>query len=160
MTRHHSEPEILVYADGSCLGNPGPGGWGVVIVGPDGTREYSGSEAQTTNNRMELTAVIEALAALKKPSRQVVHTDSQYVKLGISVWLAQWEKRGWKTAGGKPVKNLDLWKRLAEVAAPHRIEWRWVPGHAGVEGNERVDRLANEAIDAMLAGSPSAAGHE
>jgi ribonuclease HI len=141
---------VAIYTDGACKGNPGPGGWGALLVWGDREKEIFGGDAATTNNRMELTAVIEALAAVKQPSHLVIHTDSQYVKLGISEWLAQWQKRGWKTAGRKPVKNQDLWQRLAELAAPHQIEWRWVPGHAGVEGNERADALANQGIDELL----------
>jgi len=141
---------IEIWTDGACRGNPGPGGWGALLVSGAHRRELHGGALDTTNNRMELTAVIEALAAVKQPSHLVIHTDSQYVKLGISEWLAQWQKRGWKTAGRKPVKNQDLWQRLAELAAPHQIEWRWVPGHAGVEGNERADALANQGIDELL----------
>ncbi len=113
-------------------------------------RELHGGALETTNNRMELTAVIEALAAVKRPSHIVIHTDSQYVKLGITEWIAQWKLRGWKTADRKPVKNVDLWQRLAEVAAPHKIEWRWVRGHAGNTGNERADALANLGVDEVL----------
>ena len=143
---------IEIWTDGSCRGNPGPGGWGALLRSGRHRRELHGGELETTNNRMELTAVIEALAVVKRPSHLVVHTDSQYVKLGITEWRAQWEKRGWRTADRKPVKNLDLWQRLAQLAAPHRIEWRWVPGHAGVEGNERADALANQGVDEVLAG--------
>jgi ribonuclease HI len=144
---------IEIWTDGACRGNPGPGGWGALMRSGTHSRELYGGARDTTNNRMELTAVIEALAALKKrPSDVVVHTDSQYVKLGITEWMAQWQKRGWKTADRKPVKNLDLWQRLAELAAQHRVEWRWVRGHAGVEGNERADALANRGIDEMFGG--------
>ena len=142
---------IEIWTDGACRGNPGPGGWGALLVSGAHSRELHGGARETTNNRMELTAVIEALAAVKQPSHLVVHTDSQYVKLGISEWLKQWEKRGWKTAGGKAVKNQDLWQRLAELAARHRIDWRWVPAHVGIEGNERADALANQGIDEVLA---------
>jgi ribonuclease HI len=149
-----SEPDTIeIWTDGACRGNPGPGGWGALLRSGSHSRELYGGAFDTTNNRMELTAVIEALAALKRPSRIVVHTDSQYVRLGITEWLAQWEKRGWKTAGRKPVKNLDLWQRLAEVAARHQVEWRWVPGHAGIEGNERADALANRGIDELVNGA-------
>jgi ribonuclease HI len=144
---------IEIWTDGACRGNPGPGGWGALMRSGTHRRELFGGALDTTNNRMELTAVIEALAALKRPSQVVVHTDSQYVRLGITQWLAQWEKRGWKTADRKPVKNVDLWQRLAELAARHRIDWRWVPGHAGIEGNERADALANRGIDQVLAGA-------
>jgi ribonuclease HI len=146
-----TEPATIeIWTDGACRGNPGPGGWGALLVSGAHHRELHGGALGTTNNRMELTAVIEALAAVKRPSRIVVHTDSQYVKLGITEWIAQWQKRGWMTAARKPVKNVDLWQRLAEVAAQHRIDWRWVPGHAGVEGNERADALANQGIDEVL----------
>jgi ribonuclease HI len=141
---------IEIWTDGACRGNPGPGGWGALLVSGGHRRELHGGALGTTNNRMELTAVIEALAAVKRPSQLVIHTDSQYVKLGITEWISQWQRRGWKTAANKPVKNVDLWQRLAELAAPHRIEWRWVPGHAGVEGNERADALANEGLDGVL----------
>jgi ribonuclease HI len=149
-----SEPDTIeIWTDGACRGNPGPGGWGALLLSGTHSRELYGGAFDTTNNRMELTAVIEALAALKRPSRIVVHTDSQYVRLGITEWLAQWERRGWKTAGRKPVKNLDLWQRLAELAARHQVEWRWVPGHAGVEGNERADALANRGVDELVNGT-------
>jgi ribonuclease HI len=141
---------IEIWTDGACRGNPGPGGWGALLLSGEHRRELHGGALGTTNNRMELTAVIEALAAIKRPSRLVIHTDSQYVKLGITEWIGQWQRRGWKTAGNKPVKNVDLWQRLAELASRHRIEWRWVPGHAGVEGNERADALANQGIDEVL----------
>ena len=146
-----SEPAAIeIWTDGACRGNPGPGGWGALLISGEHRRELHGGAPGTTNNRMELTAVIEALAAVKRPSRLVVHTDSKYVKVGITEWIGQWQRRGWKTAGGKPVKNLDLWQRLAELAAQHQIEWRWVPGHAGVQGNERADALANQGIDEVL----------
>ncbi len=142
---------IEIWTDGACRGNPGPGGWGALLRSGTRERELHGGERETTNNRMELTAVIEALAALKRPSQVVLHTDSQYVKLGITVWLPQWQRRGWKTADRKPVKNLDLWQRLAEQAARHQVDWRWVRGHAGVEGNERADALANRGVDEAMA---------
>ena len=148
-----TEPAAIeIWTDGACRGNPGPGGWGALMVSGGHRRELHGGARETTNNRMELTAVIEALAALKKSSRVVIHTDSQYVKLGITEWIESWRKRGWKTSGGKPVKNVDLWQRLAELAGQHRIDWRWVPGHAGVEGNERADALANRGIDEVMGG--------
>jgi ribonuclease HI len=143
--------DVEIYTDGACRGNPGPGGWGVLLIAGEARRELSGAEAQTTNNRMELTAAIQALKALKRPVRATVHTDSKYVCTGIEEWLPQWEKRGWKTADRKPVKNLDLWQALDAARAPHRIHWKWVKGHAGNAGNERVDQLANAAIDALLA---------
>jgi ribonuclease HI len=144
---------IEIWTDGACRGNPGPGGWGALLRSGTHERELHGGARDTTNNRMELTAVIEALAALKRSSRVVVHTDSQYVKLGITEWMPQWVRRGWKTADRKPVKNVDLWQRLDEVAAPHRIDWRWVRGHAGNAGNERADALANRGVVEVLGGA-------
>ena len=140
-----------IYTDGACRGNPGPGGWGAVLMHAGRERELSGADPATTNNRMELTAVIEALAALKRPVKARIYTDSQYVRLGILEWVANWKKRGWKTADRKPVKNQDLWERLDALAATHDLEWHWVKGHSGVPGNERCDALANEAIDRLLA---------
>ncbi len=140
---------IEIYTDGACRGNPGPGGWAALLLMGAHEREISGAEAHTTNNRMELTAVIRALEALKRPVHARIYTDSQYVRNGITRWLSAWQARGWRTADRKPVKNQDLWQRLAELAAAHQLEWHWVPGHAGVPGNERVDRLANAAIDAL-----------
>ena len=140
---------IEIYTDGACRGNPGPGGWAALLQMGAREREISGAEAHTTNNRMELTAVIRALEVLKRPVRARLYTDSQYVRRGITEWLSAWQARGWRTADRKPVKNQDLWQQLAPLAAAHQIEWHWVPGHAGVPGNERVDRLANEAIDAL-----------
>ncbi|HEV2442263.1 MAG TPA: ribonuclease HI [Steroidobacteraceae bacterium] len=141
--------DVVIYTDGACRGNPGPGGWAALLSVAGREKELVGAEALTTNNRMELTAVIRALEALKRPVRARVYTDSEYVRRGITEWVRAWKERGWRTADRKPVKNQDLWERLDELAAGHRIEWHWVPGHAGVPGNERVDRLANEAIDAM-----------
>ena len=138
---------IEIYTDGACRGNPVPGGWAALLMRGAHEREISGAELHTTNNRMEMTAVIRALEALKRPVRARVYTDSEYVRRGISEWLPAWKARGWRTAARKPVRNQDLWQRLDELAAAHDIEWHWVPGHAGVPGNERVDRLANEAID-------------
>lgn len=134
---------VDIYTDGACKGNPGIGGWGALFQSAGRTRELYGGEAQTTNNRMELTAVIRALEALKRPCRVRVHTDSQYVQLGISRWIHGWKKNGWRTSDKKPVKNVDLWSRLDELAAQHEIEWVWVKGHAGHDGNERADELAN-----------------
>ena len=139
---------VDIYTDGACRGNPGPGGWGALLSFAGREKELAGAEALTTNNRMELTAVIRALEALKRPVRVRVYTDSEYVRRGITEWVHAWKARGWLTADRKPVKNQDLWQRLDALAAGHEIEWHWVPGHAGVPGNERVDRLANEAIDA------------
>lgn len=141
---------VEIYTDGACRGNPGPGGWAATLSVDGRDKEIAGAEALTTNNRMELTAVIRALEALRRPVRARVFTDSQYVRRGITEWLAQWKARGWMTAGRKPVKNQDLWQHLEELCASHEIEWHWVPGHAGVPGNERVDRLANQAIDALV----------
>jgi ribonuclease HI len=140
-----AEP-IDVYADGACKGNPGPGGWGVLLQSGPHTKELYGGERLTTNNRMELTAVIRALEALKRPSTVRIHTDSQYVQKGITEWIRNWKRRGWRTAERTPVKNEDLWRRLDELAAAHRVEWIWVKGHAGHVGNERADRLANMGI--------------
>ncbi len=142
---------VEIYTDGACRGNPGPGGWGALLTAGEHVKELSGAEPLTTNNRMELTAVIRALEALKRPSQLRIFTDSEYVRRGITEWLRSWKARGWRTADRKPVKNQDLWERLDALAAGHEIEWRWVKGHAGIPGNERVDRLANEAIDAMQA---------
>jgi ribonuclease HI len=143
---------IEIYTDGACRGNPGPGGWGALLLLGEHEKELSGAEQLTTNNRMELTAVIRALEALKRPVAARIYTDSQYVRRGITEWLSAWKARNWRTADKKPVKNQDLWERLEQVSAVHRLEWQWVPGHAGVPGNERVDRLANEAIDALQSG--------
>ena len=146
-----SPAEVVVYTDGACRGNPGPGGWGALLRYRDIEKEISGAEAATTNNRMELMGAISALEALRKPSRVLLHTDSQYVLKGITTWIRDWRRRGWLTADKKPVKNVDLWQRLDAAAAPHQIEWRWVRGHAGDPGNERVDALANLAIDQQSA---------
>jgi ribonuclease HI len=143
--------DIEIYADGACRGNPGPGGWGALLIAADARRELAGSEILTTNNRMELTAAIEALKALKRPVRVTLYTDSKYVCTGIEEWLPNWKERGWKTADRKPVKNQDLWQALDAARAPHQVRWQWVKGHAGNVGNERADQLANEAIDALLA---------
>jgi ribonuclease HI len=134
---------ITIYTDGACKGNPGPGGWGAWLKAGSRERELWGGEKLTTNNRMELTAVIEALAALKRTSRVELQTDSEYVRQGITTWIHNWKQRGWKTADKKPVKNIDLWQRLDALASAHRIDWRWVKGHAGDPGNERADALAN-----------------
>lgn len=141
---------VEIYADGACRGNPGPGGWGALLMFDGREKELSGAEAHTTNNRMELTAVIQALEALKWPVKARVYTDSEYVRRGITEWLPAWKARGWRTADKKPVKNQDLWEKLEALAAGHEVEWRWVKGHSGVPGNERVDQLANQAIDAMV----------
>jgi ribonuclease HI len=145
-----ADVEVVIYSDGACRGNPGPGGWAALLIKGSSERELSGAEADTTNNRMELTAVLRALEALKRPVRARVYTDSEYVRKGITEWLANWKKRGWKTADRKPVRNQDLWEALDAAAAAHHVDWRWVKGHAGVPGNERVDELARRAIDALL----------
>jgi ribonuclease HI len=142
---------LIIHTDGACRGNPGPGGWGVLLNWNGTVKELSGSEPDTTNNRMELTAVIMALTALKRPTQATVQTDSQYVIKGITEWLPAWKARGWRTADRKPVKNQDLWERLDQLAGQHSLTWQWVKGHSGDPGNERVDALANLAIDAMLA---------
>jgi len=141
---------VEIYTDGACRGNPGPGGWAALLLTGEHEREISGAEALTTNNRMELTAVIRALEALKRPVQGRLYTDSQYVRRGLLEWLPQWKARGWKTADKKPVKNQDLWQALDELARRHALEWHWVKGHSGNAGNERVDELANRAIDAMV----------
>ncbi|MGA2862629.1 MAG: ribonuclease HI [Steroidobacteraceae bacterium] len=142
---------VDIYTDGACRGNPGPGGWAALLSAGGREKEISGAQIQTTNNRMELQAVIAALQALKRPVDVRLYTDSQYVRRGILEWLPQWKARGWRTADKKPVKNLDLWQLLETAAARHRIEWHWVRGHAGIPGNERCDALANAAIDGLLA---------
>jgi ribonuclease HI len=137
---------VEIFSDGACRGNPGPGGWGAILRLKDVEKELYGGEAATTNNRMELTAVIRALEALTRPARVRLYTDSQYVQKGISLWIHDWKRRGWRTAEKKPVKNADLWRELDELAARHDIEWHWVKGHAGHVENERADRLANKGI--------------
>ena len=144
-------PRIEIWTDGACKGNPGPGGWGALLRYGDHEKELFGGERLTTNNRMELMAVIEALSSLKRRCHVVVHTDSQYVQLGITEWISNWIRRGWKTADRKPVKNADLWQRLNELAARQDVHWRWVKGHAGVDGNERADELANRGVESVLA---------
>jgi ribonuclease HI len=138
---------VVIHTDGACKGNPGPGGWGAILRFRGVEKEISGHDAHTTNNRMELMAAIEALAMLTRPCEVTLVTDSQYLRLGITQWLPQWLRNGWRTSDRKPVKNSDLWVRLHEVAAKHTIEWEWVKGHAGHPDNERADRLANEAIE-------------
>ena len=141
--------DVIVYTDGACKGNPGPGGWGALLIAGQHRKELYGGESLTTNNRMELTAAIEALAALKRPCRVQLFTDSQYVRLGITEWLPQWKRRGWKTADRKPVKNDDLWKLLEQQIERHQVHWHWVRGHAGDPGNERADELANLGIQGI-----------
>jgi ribonuclease HI len=142
--------EVDIYTDGACRGNPGPGGWGALLIFKSQEKELSGGEPQTTNNRMELMGAIMALAALTRGVHARLHTDSKYVCTGVTEWLPNWKARGWKTADRKPVKNQDLWERLDAEAQRHHVKWVWVKGHAGNAGNERVDRLANAAIDDML----------
>ena len=139
--------QIEVHTDGACLGNPGPGGWGALLRWREVERELSGGEPDTTNNRMELMAAIAALEALREPCDVILTTDSQYVRQGIMDWLSNWIRRGWKTAGGDPVKNRNLWERLQAASAPHTIDWRWVKGHSGHPENERVDVLARTAAE-------------
>ena len=142
--------KVEIATDGACKGNPGPGGWGVIIRSGTRERELSGGEALTTNNRMELTAAIEGLNALKRPCNVTLSTDSRYVMDGLTKWIKGWQKNGWKTAAKQPVKNADLWQALIDAARPHRIQWLWVKGHAGHPDNERADKLASDA--AMAAG--------
>ena len=143
--------QMHIYTDGGCDPNPGPGGWGAVLVFRARTREISGSELKTTNNRMELTAAIAALRALRRPCDVVLHTDSQYLYRGITQWLPAWQRRGWRRANGRPVKNLDLWQDLVCELGRHRIDWRWVKGHSGNRYNERADQLATAARQGLLA---------
>ncbi len=142
-----AEEAVEVFTDGACKGNPGPGGWGAVMRHMGREREIWGGEPGTTNNRMELTAVIRALEELKRPCRVRVHTDSQYVQLGITSWIHDWKRRGWKTAARQPVKNEDLWRELDRLAGGHSIEWIWVRGHSGHPENERADALANRGVE-------------
>lgn len=142
-------PQVTIYTDGACKGNPGRGGWGAWLSSNGHEKELFGGEAMTTNNRMELTAVIEALASLKRTCDVVVHTDSEYVRKGISEWIQNWQRRGWKTAEGKPVKNVELWQRLDALRKLHHVEWRWVKGHSGDVGNERADALANRGAESV-----------
>jgi ribonuclease HI len=142
---------VVVYTDGACKGNPGPGGWGAWLRWGRHERELFGGEAMTTNNRMELTAVIEALSALKRGCRVAIYTDSEYVRNGITSWIHNWKTRGWRTADRKPVKNAELWQRLDALAAQHDIDWHWVRGHDGDPGNERADALANRGVESVRA---------
>jgi ribonuclease HI len=146
VTTPPTAPTIEIFTDGACSGNPGPGGWGAILRSGTHERELQGGEAATTNNRMELMAAIAALEALKRPSKVRLHTDSNYLKDGITKWLPQWKRRGWKTADKKPVKNVDLWQRLEAAEAPHEVEWLWVRGHDGHVENERADALAREGM--------------
>jgi ribonuclease HI len=154
-----SSDSVEIFTDGACRGNPGPGGWGALLRYKGKEKRIYGAEPHTTNNRMELTAAIEALSSLKRPCRVSLTTDSQYVKKGVNEWLVDWKRRGWKTADKKPVKNVDLWQRLDEAAQRHTIEWHWVRGHTGHPENEIADQLANRGID-ELAGQSMAADTE
>ena len=144
-----NEPQVVIYTDGACSGNPGPGGWGAILSFAGKEKELKGGELHTTNNRMELMAAISALEALTKPCEVDLHTDSQYVRNGISTWIHGWKKNGWKTADKKPVKNVDLWQKLDAALAQHKVRWHWVKGHAGHPMNERADQLARDAIDEL-----------
>ena len=144
-------PQVIIHTDGACSGNPGPGGWGAILIHGATEKELCGGEPATTNNRMELMAAIQALEALKKPCRVELHTDSRYVMDGITQWLSSWKARGWKTADKKPVKNEDLWRRLDEARLRHEVDWRWIKGHAGHEHNERADELARRGMEETLA---------
>ncbi|WP_371437750.1 ribonuclease HI [Polaromonas sp.] len=148
-----AEPQhIVIYTDGACKGNPGPGGWGALLSSGGAEKELFGGELGTTNNRMEITAVIEALAALKRPCKVTLYLDSEYVRKGITEWIHGWKARGWRTAAKAPVKNVDLWQRLDALVSTsgHKIDWRWVKGHAGDPGNERADALANKGVERAL----------
>ena len=142
--------EVEIYTDGACRGNPGPGGWGALLLAGGKERELFGGEASTTNNRMELMAAIRGLSALKRPCNVVLYTDSEYVRRGIDEWIDNWKLRGWKTSARKPVKNMDLWIELDRLSAIHDVSWRWVRGHAGNPGNERADMLANRGLEKSL----------
>ena len=149
---------VAIWTDGACSGNPGPGGWGAILRHGGRERELCGGEAPTTNNRMELTAAIEALEALKRPCRVALHTDSQYLRGGVTGWIHRWKRNGWRTADKKPVKNEDLWRRLDAAASRHQVEWRWVRGHAGHEMNERADELARKGMAPFMPGKRGAQG--
>ena len=141
--------EVEIFTDGACKGNPGPGGWGVVLRYKGQTKTLKGAEADTTNNRMELTAALEGLKSLKRPCKVALTTDSEYVRKGITEWIHGWKQKGWRTASKQPVKNADLWQALDEAARQHQVEWHWVKGHSGHPENELCDQLANEAIEEM-----------
>lgn len=144
---------VVIYTDGACKGNPGPGGWGAWLRWGEHEKELFGGDPSTTNNRMELTAVIEALALLKRRTPVAIYTDSEYVKNGITSWIHGWKKRGWRTSDNKPVKNIELWQRLDTLVAAHPVEWHWVRGHTGDPGNERADALANRGVASLRAGA-------
>ena len=152
MVSREAKQVVDIYTDGACKGNPGTGGWGAWLSYNGHEKELFGGEFNTTNNRMELLAVIRALEALKRQSHARVHTDSQYVQKGISEWIVNWKRRGWRTSDNKPVKNVDLWQELDALAVQHEIEWLWVRGHAGHEGTERADGLANRGVESILGG--------
>ena len=141
---------VEIFTDGACSGNPGPGGWGAILRYNGAVRELSGGEAETTNNRMELMAAIEALNALKQPCSVDLYTDSNYVRKGITEWIRNWKTRGWKTADNKPVKNVDLWQKLDSLCATHNVRWYWIKGHSGDAGNERADNLANQGAQPFI----------
>ena len=151
-----SGQRVVIHTDGACSGNPGPGGWGAILSFGDRTKELMGGEAHTTNNRMELMAAIAALEALKRPCAVDIHTDSQYLRNGIMTWINNWKRNGWRTADKKPVKNVDLWKRLDEALGQHDVSWHWVKGHAGHAMNERADQLARDGLIAARAGAVGA----
>jgi ribonuclease HI len=144
---------VVIYTDGACKGNPGPGGWGALLVAGTREKELWGGESHTTNNRMELTAVIRALEALRRRSEVDLYTDSRYVKNGIEIWIHDWKRRGWKTADKKPVKNDELWRELEQLVQKHAIRWHWVKGHSNHAGNERADLLANRGVDEVRNGT-------
>src|SRR5262245_22437153 len=157
MTDKNGKAPVVIYSDGACSGNPGPGGWGALLIYGDKRKELKGGEALTTNNRMELQAATEALDALKRPCTVELHTDSQYVRNGIMQWIHRWKANGWRTAGKDPVKNEDLWRRLDEAQKRHKISWHWVKGHAGHVENERADELAREGMKPFLKKKAAAA---
>ena len=150
--------EVVIYTDGACRGNPGPGGWGALLMFGEHEKALTGGELMTTNNRMELMAAIQALEALTRPCKVELHTDSQYLRQGVTEWIHGWKKRGWMTADKKPVKNEDLWRSLDTARERHTVDWRWVKGHSGHPLNERVDQLANQGLDAVLAERGAAKG--
>ena len=145
-------PKVTIHTDGACSGNPGPGGWGVVLQSGDHRKELQGGEAVTTNNRMEITAAIKALEALRRPSNVDIYTDSNYLRGGITSWIKTWKRNGWLTAARKPVANVELWQRLEEAATPHVVRWHWVRGHHGHDENERADELARQGMASFLLG--------
>ena len=151
-----AKPQVTIYTDGACSGNPGPGGWGAILISGVHRKEINGGEAHTTNNRMELLAAISALTALKQPSEVDLHTDSEYVRNGISIWIEGWKRRGWKTADKKPVKNVELWQRLDAARARHEVSWHWLKGLAGHVENEQADALARRGMQPYLRKEPTA----